>query len=103
MKFLGPLLGLGPAAAPETRGFLGIELADKEGVVTIQKVLGKSPAALGGLKAGDRIQEINGKEVKASADVQQLAARVLAGQSLRFTIKRGEEKIDLNITAGEGL
>ena len=103
MKFLGPLMGLGPAAPPETRGFLGIELADKEGVVTIQKVLGKSPAAAGGLKAGDRIQEINGKEVKASADVQRLAARVLAGEPLRFTIKRGEDKIDLNITAGEGL
>src|SRR5207302_5322224 len=31
MKFLGPLIGLGPAPAPEARGFVGIELAEKQG------------------------------------------------------------------------
>jgi serine protease DegQ len=103
MKFLGPLMGLKAAAPPETRGFLGIELADKDGAVLIQKVLAKGPAAEGGLQAGDRIQEINGKEVKAAADIRRLTARVLAGQPVRFTVQRGEEKLDLRITAGEGL
>jgi peroxiredoxin len=103
MKFLGPLVGLGPAMEPEARGFLGIELADKDGAATIAKVLAKSPAAAGGLEAGDRIEEIDGKQVKASADVQRLTARVLAGQPVRFTVRRGDDKIDLRVTAGEGL
>ncbi len=80
MKFLGPLMGLGPAAPPETRGFIGIELADKSGAVTVQKVLAKSPAAGAGVQAGDRIEQINGQAVSASADVHRLTARLLAGQ-----------------------
>ena len=103
MKVLGPIMGLKPAGPPEARGFLGIELADKEVIVTIQKVLEKSPAAEGGLKTGDRIQEINGQNVKASADAQRLTAKVLAGQQVRITIERGDDKINLKITAGEGL
>jgi hypothetical protein len=103
MKFLGPLMGLKAAGPPDTRGFLGIELADKDGAVLIDKVLAKGPAAEGGLQAGDRVEEINGKEVKAAADIRRLTARVLAGQPVRFTVRRGEEKLDLRITAGEGL
>ena len=103
MKFLGPLMGLQQAGPPERRGFLGVELADKEGMIMVAKVLAASPAAAGGLQTGDRLQEINGKEVKTSADAQRLTARVLAGQLLRITIQRGESKQTLRITAGEGL
>ena len=103
MKFLGPLMGLGPAPPPETRGFLGIELADKDGRVTLDTVLAKSPAAGAGVKAGDRIEQINGHAVKAGADVERLTAKVLAGQTVAFTIQRGTQTVELKITAGEGL
>ncbi len=78
-------------------------LGDKDGLVAVEKILEKSPAAEGGLKAGDRVEEINGQNVKTLADVQRLTAKVLAGQQIRFAIQRGDEKIDLKITAGEGL
>jgi len=103
MKFLGPLMGLQQAGPPERRGFLGVELADKEGAVMVSKVLADSPAAGSGLQAGDRLQEVNGKEVKTSADVHRLTATILVGQLLRITVQRGDNKVALNITAGEGL
>jgi peroxiredoxin/mono/diheme cytochrome c family protein len=103
MKFLGPLMGLQQAGPPERRGFLGVELADKEGAVMVSKVLADSPAAGSGLQAGDRLQEINGKEVKTSADVHRLTATVLVGQLVRITVQRGDNKVALKVTAGEGL
>jgi peroxiredoxin len=103
MKFLGPLMGLKPAGPPVGRGFVGMVLGEKDGLVSVEKILEKSPAAEGGLKAGDRVEEINGQGVKTLADVQRLTAKVLAGQLIRFAIQRGAEKIDLKITAGEGL
>jgi len=102
MKFAGFLLGRGyDTVVP--RGYLGIELTEKDDTVTVQSVLAKTPADSAGLKAGDRLDLVQGKEVRSIADVQRLTANIVAGQTVRMTIRRGEDKKEINITAGEGL
>src|SRR5205085_5622856 len=56
--------------------FLGLELADVDGAVTVKAVLADSPAAKAGLKVGDRITEYRGKAVAATADLLKHAAAV---------------------------
>ncbi len=103
MKAAAVLYGFKPAVPPSPRGFLGVELAEKDGAVTIKAVLPKTPAAKAGLRAGDRVEEVQGKEVKRSADVLRHAARATAGQTVHFTVRRGEKTLELKVTAGEGL
>src|SRR5437667_9530511 len=57
MKMVGAFLG--KRAKPDVlpRGFLGIQVAEKDDAVTISAVLAKSPAATAELKVGDRISE----------------------------------------------
>jgi hypothetical protein len=103
MKFLGFLAGRNVETPLVPRGYLGIELAEKDQKVTVQKVLDKTPAETSGLKAGDRIDQVQGKEVRSIADVQRLTVGILQGQAVRMMIGRGDEKKEITITAGEGL
>jgi hypothetical protein len=102
MRFLGFLSG---AKLPELtpRGFLGVELAEDDGRVKVKSVLSKGPAAGAGLQAGDRIDRVQGKEVRSSADVHRRLAEVTAGQTVRLVVQRGDRKEEIAITAGEGL
>ncbi len=92
-----------PAGPPQPRGFLGIELADGREALTVAKVLARGPAEKAGLQSGDQIKEINGKAVITAADVQRLTAQVVTGQTVRLTIRRGEETKEISIRAGDGL
>jgi hypothetical protein len=103
LKFLGPLLGLRPAPPPVARGFLGVELEEKDGAVLVKAVLAKSPGAGAGLQAGDRLEKIQGKVVKSMADVHKQTTRVEAGQVVRMNIQRGDDRQEITIKAGEGL
>ena len=103
MKFLGFLAGRSAETTLVPRGYLGIELAEKDEAVTVQNVLAKTPAAVAGLKKGDRVDQVQGKEVHSIADVRRLTAGILQGQTVRMTVGRGDEKKEITITAGEGL
>jgi serine protease DegQ len=103
MKFLSALSGIRPGPPPVPRGFLGLEIAEMGGAVTIKSVLATGPAAKAGLKAGDRIEEVQGTAVKSVADVVRRVASVTVGQSVRFNIVRGQDKHEIAVTAGEGL
>jgi hypothetical protein len=102
-RLLGALVGKQPPAKVDPRGFLGVELEDGKDGVAVRSVFAKGPAAQGGLQAGDRITEVEGKEVRTAKDVQQRAARVTAGQAVRLSVLRGGDKRELTVTAGEGL
>ena len=57
-----------------------------------------SPAVKAGLKAGDQVLAINGKETTANNFSKDLAAiRNHSGKEFIFTVKRGSETIDLKI------
>src|SRR5437773_3917927 len=103
MKMAGAFLG--KKARPESvpRGFLGIELGDADKSVTVKSVLAKGPAAGADLKPGDRISHFQGKEVKSTADIQKLAAKLPVGEKVQLTVIRDGEKHQVAVKAGEGL
>jgi serine protease DegQ len=103
MKFAGGLLGR--KAKPEivARGFLGLELTENDGKVTVKKVLDKSPAEKAGVKAGDQIAEYDGTKVANDAGLLQLAAQLTAGKAVKLTVVRDGKKQQITVNAGEGL
>jgi hypothetical protein len=103
MKVMSFLVGKQPPRQIAARGYLGIELAESNGVVTITKVLADTPAARAGLLAGDRIEQVQGKAAKTAAEVHRRTAKVTAGQEVRLGIRRGDQSREITVTAGEGL
>jgi serine protease Do len=60
-----------------------------------------SPAAKGGLKAGDVLLSINGHTIERSAEVPPLVAAVKPGQKASFEVWRDGAKRTLAVTVGE--
>jgi hypothetical protein len=103
LKLLGGFLG--KRAKPEVvaRGFLGLELAESNGQVTVKRVLEKSPADRAGVKPGDRVVTFNGEKVRDGAGLLKLAAALTAGQDVTLTLAQGDRQRDVTVKAGEGL
>lgn len=68
---------------------IGVKINDDEGVLII-RVLENTPAASGGLKAGDIIISVNGVSVETPTDVQAQVDAGEIGQPLEVEIKRGD-------------
>jgi hypothetical protein len=103
LKLLGGLLGRKPGMAPQGRGFLGVQVFEKGGKLVVQRVLANSPAARGGLQAGDQIQLFQGKTVDNFADLHRLAATIKAKEAVKLTVGRNGQTHQLTLTSGEGL
>ncbi|MCS6777752.1 MAG: retroviral-like aspartic protease family protein [Chloroherpetonaceae bacterium] len=88
-------------------GFVGIELSDGPGGVTVRAVLPGSPAAQAGMAPGDHVRAITTPDqprrpVRTVEELQQRVARILPGKSLRFEIERSGRKREIVVTAGPG-
>jgi Zn-dependent M28 family amino/carboxypeptidase len=91
------------SAPPRTGGFrvyLGTipNYADTNDGLLLDGVRDDSPAAKGGLKAGDRIVKIGNTDVKNVYDYTQALGEMKAGQEYVFEVMRGTEKLILKIT-----
>jgi len=75
-------------------------LPEVEGVL-IWNVLPNTPAASSGLRRGDVIVEVDGQRVTSGATIQNLVEQAGVGQSLRFTVKRGEQTLNLNVRTAQ--
>lgn len=99
-----------PRQAEDTivlRGFFGMELSDDLNSARVQAVLPQSPAAQGGLRAGDRITHValpktEPKAVRSVADVLQLTANVAPDDVVRLTVVRGGKTVEVSVRAGKG-
>jgi hypothetical protein len=102
LKLLGNLAG---KSKPEVvaRGFLGLELAESGGKVSVKKVLEKGPADRAGVKAGDRITGLDGKKVENDAGLLKLAAQLTVGKDVKLTVLRGDKEQEITVKPGEGL
>ena len=93
--FLGvKMFSLTPAIATE----LGLK-ADKGALVA--DVTAGSGAELAGLRNGDVITAIDGKEVKAAEDVTSAVGAHKPGDQIKVTYRRGDETTDVDVKLGE--
>ncbi len=102
MKTLGTLMGRDSAPHRVGRGFLGVELAEADGRVTVRTVLKESPAAKAGLHSGDRITAVGDKEVKSLTGLRRALAKRTAGESVSLTVERDGQSQAVTVRAGEG-
>ena len=79
------------------------EKDDNESGVTVQEVLTGSPAALGGLKEGDRILTIDGRWTDTIGDTFNAASLVKAGRAVTVVVKRDDKEIKLTVKPAKGL
>lgn len=103
VKIMAAMIGKQLEREIRYRGFLGVELAEKDGMVTIAAVLDDSPAKAAKLKAGDKITHVGAEEVTKAADVHRLLAKTIADDHVELTVIRNGEKQSLTVRLGKGL
>lgn len=103
MKVFGALLGTKANGEVQPRGFLGVELADGDHLVTVRRVLEGGPAAQAGLKAGDRITHLGSGEIEFAGEVAKRVARHGPGARLEFRVVRDGATRTVTVELGKGL
>jgi serine protease Do len=95
------------------RGYLGVQLApinedfaaslglEKRRGEFVQTVSDDSPASRAGLKAGDIITKVNGKEVSSEQTVSFLVANLQPGSQVPVELLRDGKKLAVNVTLGK--
>ncbi len=90
----------GPTQSATRRGRLGVGLGEGEGGLGIASVEKDSAADEAGIEPGDRILRINGKEMKDYEQVVEVVGANPPGKTIRITLQREEEEIELSATLG---
>ena len=103
LKVLGPLLKASMPPPPKPRGEVGLLLTTSGQAVTVDRVLDGSPAAAGGVQAGDELVSVDKHAVHTVADAEQAAARATAGRAVQLVVRRGPTTRALTVTTTEGL
>ncbi len=75
------------------------EVKDDRGVL-IAKIARNSPAAQGGMKAGDVLKKVGGRAVDNAEQVQQVVEGSTIGSDLAIEVSRSGQSISLNIKPG---
>ncbi|MGA7712852.1 MAG: DegQ family serine endoprotease [Rhizomicrobium sp.] len=86
------------SVTPEMAASLGI--AQPKGAI-VASVLPDSPAAKAGLRQGDVITAINGKQVEDSHDLTRRVASLSAGKTASFTVSRDGAAKVMSVTIGQ--
>jgi len=76
-------------------------IQETEGLVVV-RVEPKSAAEAGGLRPGDVITAINGKQVAAEEDLQEIVKTTPSRHPLFLLVVRGEETLHLTLERGNG-
>lgn len=83
------------------RGYIGINLTDKDEPDGGAKVTGVSPkggAAKAGLKRNDVIFELNGKPVAGPTALRESLENYRPGEKVTVKVRRGEEELEYKVT-----
>jgi serine protease Do len=71
-----------------------------EGGVLVSSVEEAGPAAKAGVKAGDVIVKVDGKDVRDSGDLREAVASLDPGQEATLTLSRDGRPLDVKLTVG---
>ena len=114
MKTLAGFMGIKPNFTVEPRGFLGLELADADGKLTVRGVVKGSPADTAGLKVGDIVtgasKALTGKgRAPGVNDLDDLKAfgtwveTMRPGDKVKIQVQRGDKAETITVEFGKGL
>ena len=87
----------------EEKGSIGIVVQPDEGAgtVVVAQVFKNSPAEKAGVKVGDTILKMDGKEIKKPEDGGPIMAGKKPGDKVKLTIKRDGKEMEIEVTAGK--
>jgi len=84
-----------PVSAP--RAYVGASGVNDAAGCRLTEVDEDSPAARAGLKVGDVVLKVNGREIKVSAAFRRWVEEAHPGETLDLEIKRGEEVLSVKV------
>jgi S1-C subfamily serine protease/photosystem II stability/assembly factor-like uncharacterized protein len=88
----------GTGAAAASRVWLGVTGADREGKATLTQIVPNGPGAKAGLKEGDVVVAIEGKEIDDYDKLLEAVRGKDAGDKIALKIGRGNESLDVSVT-----
>jgi serine protease Do len=97
--YLGAMAMPVPSLSEETADRLGI--TDDRGLVILDVVPG-SPACAAGLRHGDVIRSIDGKEVRDPETLRSLVHKAGVGKEVKFQVRRGDHSREVRATLAAG-
>lgn len=103
IKMIAALTGIKANFAVAPRGFLGIEVAAREGKVVIQRVYPGTAAAQAGLQPGDVIVAVRNRSIDVPADLHRALRRAGVGSPQVLTIERQGKPLEIRLELGRGL
>jgi serine protease Do len=80
-----------------TRAYVGASGVDDTAGCRLTEVDKDSPAARAGLKVGDVVLRVDGREIQASAAFQRWLTEAEPGDTLNIEIKRGEQVLSVKV------
>ena len=95
MRTLTPALKSEINADPSAQ----VRLQADAGVV-ILGIARNSPAARSGLRLGDVILAMNGREIREADEVQQLVEETAVGDAIAMTLNRNGQTVELSVRPG---
>ena len=77
--------------------------SDEDAGVLVDEVMPGTPAAVAGLRTGDRLLSLDGRWTDTVADAYRAAGYVKPGTRATLIIKRGGQEIEFNVTPQAGI
>jgi len=77
--------------------YLGLEASETDGAVRVHSVQEGAPAAAAGLQRGDVIERVADAAVRSIPELRRSLEAVKPGEDVRFTVRRGDEKVEVEI------
>ena len=109
MKLASVFIGKQPEDVLDPQGLLGIELGapmpgsdGAAGGLRIEAVLAGSPAEHSGVQAGDLLISLAGEPVASATEAHKAIAEIRPGDRVALELLRGDETIQVTLTASEG-
>ena len=82
------------------RGWLGVSVEEREGVVLIANLDRAGPAGRAGIRQGDIVVSINGERIETARGLIRSVAAVPPGNNARVVIRRQGRDIEVPVTVG---
>ncbi len=79
----------------------GVTWMERKGAVEALQVTGDGPAARAGIRAGDRLLQINGTPVEQATDVSRILVRIGSWQQAKYSLERSGVTFKASVMVGE--